>query len=240
MPRKWHTKLLAPSVTDRIIDFHLPVYGAGLFPAENPKLVVHHSGRDAGAGSWHRSTTGPAIGLRVVNLEGVYLTQPESSTYNIKLPVNYSASTVIAPNTHRRLNCPRVCDWIVHLQFALARSTCAAGNVNLVVDHSHRRSLAVHVMTGGPTSPRVPVRIIKKGLSCSSAETVELSSCHSGRVVINRKRKCLRKSPRVCNRIVDFYCGSGNTIFVVTAEDVHAAIPCTGREFLSPHRHRRA
>ena len=50
----------------------------------------------------------------------------------------------------------------------------------------------------------------------------------------------MRKSPSVCSRVVDFHCGRGTAIFVVTAEDVHPAIQCAGRGFLSPHRHRRA
>ena len=50
----------------------------------------------------------------------------------------------------------------------------------------------------------------------------------------------MRKSPSVCSRVVDFHCGRGTTIFVVTAEDIHPAIQCAGRGFLSPHRHRRA
>jgi hypothetical protein len=70
--------------------------------------------------------------------------------------------------------------------------------------------------------------------------TVEKSSRYSCGTVIHRKRKRMRKSPSVCSRVVDFHCGRGTTSFVVTAEDVHPAIQCAGRGFLSPHRHRGA
>jgi hypothetical protein len=98
----------------------------------------------------------------------------------------------------------------------------------------------MHMVAGGSRGPRVAVRIVNKCLTCSGAETVEKSSCYSSGTMIHRKRKRMGKSPSVCSRVVDFHCGRGTTSFVVTAENVHPAIQCAGRGFLSPHRHRRA
>src|SRR5215469_10033575 len=94
----------------------------------------------------------------------------------------------------------------------------------------------MYIMAGSSSRPGVATGIIDKGLSCSSAETVELTSGDNGCVVISRIRKGTRESPRACNRIVDLHCGSGVTIFVVTAKDIQHAVQRSRGEFLTVHR----
>ena len=74
MARERHVGQLTPSVTDRIINFYLSVEyeTPSIFAPENPKLIVHNGGGDAGARCWHRCADGPAIGLRVVRLKSIY------------------------------------------------------------------------------------------------------------------------------------------------------------------------
>src|SRR4030095_11730083 len=98
MPWKRHVGQLAPAVTDRIINFHLCVQGEGVsvFPAKDPKLIVNHGGRDAGAGSRHRCKRRPAVSGRMVTLKDVCESYPESSAHHIKLSVDYAPGCVIA------------------------------------------------------------------------------------------------------------------------------------------------
>src|SRR5205823_14099506 len=100
---------------------------------------------------------------------------PGPATNNVEFPFDPAASGVIARNAHGRLNCPCVCDWIVHFELALAGSAFPASNINSIIDYSDRGSSAVHVMAGSSGSPRVTVWIVNKRLSYARAEAVKFS-----------------------------------------------------------------
>ena len=58
--------------------------------------------------------------------------------------------------------------------------------------------------------------------------------------MIDRKWKRTRKGPSVCGWVVDFHCGRGIAILIVTANDVHLAIEYRSCDFLPPNRHQGA
>lgn len=95
-------------------------------------------------------------------------------------------------------------------------------------------------MAGGFCGSRVAVRVVDKCLPRTATETVEEPARYSCCIMIDRKWKRTRKGPSVCGWVVDFHCGRGIAILIVTANDVYLAIECRSCDFLPPNRHQGA